>query len=75
MRVYLPVTWADLVAAGTIRTHGAGHAVTADVRDAEQAFFMDNTSLIFPKVESEYWKAERAQRAVVGTLWPGAFYS
>ena len=25
--------------------------------------------------ESEYWKAERAQRAVVGTLWPGAFYS
>ena len=26
-------------------------------------------------VESEYWKRERAQRAVVGTLWPGAFYS
>ena len=25
--------------------------------------------------ESEYWKGERAQRAVVGTLWPGAFYS
>lgn len=25
--------------------------------------------------ESEYWKRERAQRAVVGTLWPGAFYS
>lgn len=25
--------------------------------------------------DSEYWKRERAQRAVVGTLWPGAFYS
>lgn len=25
--------------------------------------------------ESEYWKRERAQRAVVGTLWPGSFYS
>ena len=25
--------------------------------------------------ESEYWKRERAQRAVVGTLWPGTFYS
>ena len=25
--------------------------------------------------DSEYWKRERAQRAVVGTLWPGSFYS
>jgi phosphatidylserine/phosphatidylglycerophosphate/cardiolipin synthase-like enzyme len=25
--------------------------------------------------ESEYWKRERAQRAVVATLWPGSFYS
>ena len=25
--------------------------------------------------ESEYWKRERAQRAVVDTLWPGTFYS
>ena len=25
--------------------------------------------------ESDYWKRERAQRAVVGTLWPGTFYS
>jgi phosphatidylserine/phosphatidylglycerophosphate/cardiolipin synthase-like enzyme len=25
--------------------------------------------------ESEYWKRERAQRAVVATLWPGTFYS
>ena len=25
--------------------------------------------------DSEYWKRERTQRAVVGTLWPGAFYS
>lgn len=25
--------------------------------------------------ESEYWKRERAQRAVVSTLWPGTFYS
>ena len=24
---------------------------------------------------SEYWKRERAQRAVVSALWPGAFYS
>ena len=35
MRVYLPVTWADLAATGTIRTHGTGHAVTAAVRDAD----------------------------------------
>jgi phosphatidylserine/phosphatidylglycerophosphate/cardiolipin synthase-like enzyme len=25
--------------------------------------------------ESEYWKRERAPRAVVATLWPGTFYS
>jgi phosphatidylserine/phosphatidylglycerophosphate/cardiolipin synthase-like enzyme len=25
--------------------------------------------------DSEYWKRERTQRAVVGTLWPGTFYS
>jgi phosphatidylserine/phosphatidylglycerophosphate/cardiolipin synthase-like enzyme len=25
--------------------------------------------------ESDYWKRERAQRAVVDTLWPGTFYS
>jgi phosphatidylserine/phosphatidylglycerophosphate/cardiolipin synthase-like enzyme len=25
--------------------------------------------------ESEYWKRERTQRAVVATLWPGTFYS
>ena len=25
--------------------------------------------------ESQYWKRERAQRAVVSTLWPGTFYS
>lgn len=25
--------------------------------------------------DSGYWKRERAQRAVVGKLWPGAFYS
>lgn len=25
--------------------------------------------------ESEYWKRERTQRAVVATLWPGALYS
>ena len=24
---------------------------------------------------SEYWKRERAQRAVVSTLWPGTLYS
>lgn len=28
-----------------------------DVRDAEQAFFIDNTSWIFPKAESEYGRA------------------
>ncbi|MFT5353472.1 MAG: phosphatidylserine/phosphatidylglycerophosphate/cardiolipin synthase-like enzyme [Polyangiales bacterium] len=26
-------------------------------------------------VESEYWKRERAQRAVAAALWPGMFYS
>jgi phosphatidylserine/phosphatidylglycerophosphate/cardiolipin synthase-like enzyme len=25
--------------------------------------------------DSEYWKRERTQRAVVGKLWPGTFYS
>jgi phosphatidylserine/phosphatidylglycerophosphate/cardiolipin synthase-like enzyme len=25
--------------------------------------------------ESDYWKRERAQRAIVDTLWPGTFYS
>lgn len=35
VRVYLPVTWADLAAAGTMSTHGTGHAVTAAVRDAD----------------------------------------
>jgi hypothetical protein len=35
VRVYLPVTWADLGTTGTISTHGAGQAVTAAVRDAD----------------------------------------
>ncbi len=26
-------------------------------------------------LDSAYWKSERAQRAVVSTLWPGTFYS
>jgi phosphatidylserine/phosphatidylglycerophosphate/cardiolipin synthase-like enzyme len=34
---------------------------------------IDGSVLLDP--ESEYWKRERAQRAVVGTLWPGTFYS
>jgi phosphatidylserine/phosphatidylglycerophosphate/cardiolipin synthase-like enzyme len=25
--------------------------------------------------ESDYWRSERAQRAVVAKLWPGALYS
>jgi hypothetical protein len=32
VRVYLPVTWADLRATGTMPTHRTGHAVTAQVR-------------------------------------------
>lgn len=34
---------------------------------------IDRSYLIDP--ESEYWKSERTQRAVVATLWPGTFYS
>jgi phosphatidylserine/phosphatidylglycerophosphate/cardiolipin synthase-like enzyme len=35
--------------------------------------FIDGSVELDPK--SEYWKRERAQRAVVATLWPGSFYS
>jgi phosphatidylserine/phosphatidylglycerophosphate/cardiolipin synthase-like enzyme len=51
------------------------------VQDAEFATEVEATvqKLIDGSVEldpeSEYWKRERAQRAVVGTLWPGSFYS
>ncbi|MGB5415276.1 MAG: phosphatidylserine/phosphatidylglycerophosphate/cardiolipin synthase family protein [Polyangiales bacterium] len=34
---------------------------------------IDGSVLLDP--ESEYWKRERAQRAVVATLWPGSLYS
>ncbi len=51
------------------------------VQDAEFASGIEATvqKLIDGSVrldpESEYWKRERAQRAVVATLWPGTFYS
>jgi len=51
------------------------------VQDAEFASGIEATvqRLIDDSVrldpESEYWRRERAQRAVVATLWPGAFYS
>ena len=51
------------------------------VQDAEFAGGVEATvqKLIDGSVEldpeSEYWKRERAQRAVVATLWPGTFYS
>ena len=51
------------------------------VQDAEFAAGVEGTlqKLIDGSVkldpESEYWKRERAQRAVVATLWPGTFYS
>jgi phosphatidylserine/phosphatidylglycerophosphate/cardiolipin synthase-like enzyme len=51
------------------------------VQDAEFASGVEATlqKLIDGSVEldpeSEYWKRERAQRAVVATLWPGTFYS
>ncbi|NND30636.1 MAG: phosphatidylserine/phosphatidylglycerophosphate/cardiolipin synthase family protein [Myxococcales bacterium] len=35
--------------------------------------FIDGSVALDP--ESEYWKRERAQRAVVATLWPGSLYS
>lgn len=41
--------------------------------EAELQALIDGSIALDP--ESEYWKRERAQRAVVGTLWPGAFYS
>ena len=34
---------------------------------------IDGSAEIDP--ESDYWKRERTQRAVVATLWPGTFYS
>jgi phosphatidylserine/phosphatidylglycerophosphate/cardiolipin synthase-like enzyme len=51
------------------------------VQDAEFASGVETTlqKLIDGSVEldpeSEYWKRERTQRAVVATLWPGTFYS
>ena len=51
------------------------------VQDAEFAASVEATlqKLIDGSVvldaDSEYWKRERAQRAVVGKLWPGALYS
>jgi len=51
------------------------------VQDAEFARGVEATlqKLIDGSVEldpeSEYWKRERAQRAVVATLWPGSLYS
>jgi phosphatidylserine/phosphatidylglycerophosphate/cardiolipin synthase-like enzyme len=51
------------------------------VQDAEFASGVEATlqKLIDGSVEldpkSEYWKRERAQRAVVATLWPGTLYS
>ena len=51
------------------------------VQDAEFAHDVEVTlqKLIDGSVqldpESDYWKRERAQRAVVDTLWPGTFYS
>ncbi|UCH30072.1 MAG: phosphatidylserine/phosphatidylglycerophosphate/cardiolipin synthase family protein, partial [Myxococcales bacterium] len=51
------------------------------VQDAEFATAVEATlqELIDGSVvldpDSEYWKRERAQRAVVGRLWPGALYS
>jgi len=41
--------------------------------EAELQKLIDGSVAIDP--DSEYWKRERAQRAVVGTLWPGSFYS
>ena len=41
--------------------------------EAELQALIDGSVAIDP--DSDYWKRERAQRAVVGTLWPGSFYS
>ena len=41
--------------------------------EAELQALIDGSVALDP--DSEYWKRERAQRAVVGTLWPGSFYS
>jgi phosphatidylserine/phosphatidylglycerophosphate/cardiolipin synthase-like enzyme len=41
--------------------------------EAELQKLIDGSDALDP--ESEYWKRERAQRAVVKTLWPGVFYS
>jgi phosphatidylserine/phosphatidylglycerophosphate/cardiolipin synthase-like enzyme len=41
--------------------------------EAEVQKLIDGSVELDP--ESEYWKRERAQRAVVATLWPGTLYS
>ncbi len=45
----------------------------ASAVELELQKLIDGSAAIDP--DSEYWKRERAQRAVVGTLWPGSFYS
>jgi phosphatidylserine/phosphatidylglycerophosphate/cardiolipin synthase-like enzyme len=45
---------------------------TGDVERRLQSL-IDGSVALDP--ESEYWKRERAQRAVVTTLWPGSLYS
>jgi phosphatidylserine/phosphatidylglycerophosphate/cardiolipin synthase-like enzyme len=41
--------------------------------EAQLQTLIDGSVVLDP--ESEYWKRERAQRAVVTTLWPGSLYS
>ena len=48
-------------------------AVFAANVETELQKLIDGSAPLDP--DSEYWKRERAQRAVVNTLWPGVFYS
>jgi phosphatidylserine/phosphatidylglycerophosphate/cardiolipin synthase-like enzyme len=49
------------------------NAEFATALEAELQALIDGSVALDP--DSDYWRRERAQRAVVGTLWPGSFYS
>jgi hypothetical protein len=40
--------------------------------EAQLRELIDNSFALDPR--SDYWQRERAQRAVVGKLWPGSVY-
>ena len=60
----------NLAAAVNIVVQDAAFAGAVEARLQK---LIDGSAELDP--DSEYWKRERTQRAVVATLWPGTFYS